>query len=171
MADLNRTAISHKGGKLRRYTMAFKSEDIEYAEEVSNRAAAAKYKIAVKRIREWRKARDSVVELRQKSEGLARSRLEGGGRKVLQDDLDELLHEWIHGRRANGSRVSRKLMMLKAKQLYDEKCLESEKDLLKATTGWLDKFMRRNGLSLRRKTTTAQQDPNRLIDKLISYIL
>ena len=31
--------------------------------------------------------------------------------------------------------------------------------------------MRRNGLSLRRKTTTAQQDPERLIDKLISYIL
>ena len=55
--------------------------------------------------------------------------------------------------------------------MYDEKCHKSEKDLFKATTGWLDKFMCRNGLSLRRKTTTAQQDPNRLIHKLISYIL
>ena len=68
-------------------------------------------------------------------------------------------------------RVSRRLMMLKAKRMYDEKCHESGKDLFKATTVWLGKFMRRNGLSLRRKTTTAQQDPNRLIDKLISYIL
>ena len=31
--------------------------------------------------------------------------------------------------------------------------------------------MRRNGLSLRRKTTVSQKDPSRLIDKLISYIL
>ena len=129
MADLNRTTISHKGGKLRRYTMAFKSEAIEYAEEVSNRAAAAKYKIDVKRIREWRKVKDSVVELEQKSKRLARSRLEGGGRRVLQDDLDELLLDWIHGRRANGLRVPRKLVMRKAKQMYDEKCHESEKDL------------------------------------------
>ena len=30
--------------------------------------------------------------------------------------------------------------------------------------------MRRNGFSLRRKTTTAQQDPERFIDKLIPYI-
>ena len=32
-------------------------------------------------------------------------------------------------------------------------------------------FMRRNGFSLQRKTTTAQQDPERLIDNLILYIL
>ena len=31
--------------------------------------------------------------------------------------------------------------------------------------------MRHNGFSLRRKTTTAQQDPERLIDKLILCIL
>ena len=30
--------------------------------------------------------------------------------------------------------------------------------------------MRRNGLSLRRKTSVAQKDPSRLIDKLVSYI-
>ena len=39
------------------------------------------------------------------------------------------------------------------------------------STGWLNNFMRRNGLSLRRRTTTAQQDPARLTDKIISYIL
>ena len=31
--------------------------------------------------------------------------------------------------------------------------------------------MRRNGLSLRRRTTVAQHDPARVIDKLISYVL
>ena len=61
--------------------------------------------------------------------------------------------------------------MVKAKCLYEDGCEESERSLFVASNGWLNNFMRRNGLSLRRKTTTAQQDPERLIDKLISYIL
>ena len=40
-----------------------------------------------------------------------------------------------------------------------------------AINGWVNNFMHRNGFSLRYKTTTAQQDPERLIDKLILYIL
>ena len=49
--------------------------------------------------------------------------------------------------------------------------MKDEQDLFKATEGWLQKFMLRNGLSLRRKTTTTQQEPHRVIDKLILYIL
>ena len=53
----------------------------------------------------------------------------------------------------------------------EDGCEESERSLFVASNGWLNNFMRRNGLSLRRKPTTAQQDPERLTDKLISYIL
>ena len=31
--------------------------------------------------------------------------------------------------------------------------------------------MQRHGLSLRRKTTQAQKDPNHLVDKLVMYVL
>ena len=61
--------------------------------------------------------------------------------------------------------------MRKVKYLYDERCDQSERDLFVASHGWLEKFMRRNGLSLRRRTTVAQHDPDRVIDKLISYVL
>ena len=40
-----------------------------------------------------------------------------------------------------------------------------------ASNGWVNNFMRPYGCSLHRKTTTAQQDPERLIDKLVLYIL
>ena len=40
-----------------------------------------------------------------------------------------------------------------------------------ASKGWLDKFMRRHGLSLRRRTTVAQKDPEYLIEKLVAYVL
>ena len=40
-----------------------------------------------------------------------------------------------------------------------------------ASTGWLNRFMKRNNLSLRRKTSVAQKDPDLLVAKLVSYIL
>ena len=41
----------------------------------------------------------------------------------------------------------------------------------KASRGWLRKFMKRNGLSLRRKTSVAQQDPERMVGRLVSYVI
>ena len=61
--------------------------------------------------------------------------------------------------------------MTKAKHFYENECDESEKSLFVANNGWVNNFMRRNGFSLCGKATTAQQDPERLIDKLILYIL
>ena len=49
-------------------------------------------------------------------------------------------------------------------------CNESEKSLFVASIRWVNNFMYRNGFWLHRKTTR-QQDPERLIDKLILYIL
>ena len=56
--------------------------------------------------------------------------------------------------------------MAKAKYFY-----ESEKFLFVASNEWVNNLMRRNGFSLHQKTTTTQQDPKQLIDKLILYIL
>ena len=44
-------------------------------------------------------------------------------------------------------------------------------DNFKASRGWLCRFMKRNGLSLRRKTSVAQQDPERMIGELVSYVI
>ena len=40
-----------------------------------------------------------------------------------------------------------------------------------ASRGLLCRFMKRNGLSLRRKTSIAQQDPERMVAKLVSYVI
>ena len=96
-----------------------------------------------------------------------KEKLEEGRRKPMEEPMEEELLEWIHGRRS----VSRMLIMRKAKYLYHERCDQSERGLFVASRGWLEKFMRRNGLSLRRRTTVVQYDPARVIDKLISYVL
>ena len=61
--------------------------------------------------------------------------------------------------------------MAQAKYFYESECDESERTLLAASYGQVHNFIRRNDFSLRRKTTTPQQDPEQLIDKLILYIL
>ena len=40
-----------------------------------------------------------------------------------------------------------------------------------ASNGWVQTSMSRNGLSVKCRTTESQKDPDRLIDKLIAYIL
>ena len=74
-------AISHKGEKRRNYDMSFKHKVIEYAERVSNNAAAKKFKVDVKRFREWSKNKQSITKLKEKRKGQGRKKLDGGGGK------------------------------------------------------------------------------------------
>ena len=90
------------------------------------------------------------------------------GEKPLAPEMEEVLLEWIHSRRLKGLRVSRKLIMRKALHLSKE---QQNMEDFTASNGWIQKFMRRHGLSLRRKTTVAQKDPEQLVDKLGAYVL
>ena len=94
-------------------------------------------------------------------------RLEGGWTKPLDLQLEHHLVEWIYDKRSNAAmRVSREIIKTKTRYFYENECDESEKFLFVARNWWINNFMRHNGFSLRRKITTAQQDPERLIDKL-----
>lgn len=57
--------------------------------------------------------------------------------------------------------------MVKAAKFQEEKEKE-DPNIAKLTfsQGWLEKFMNRNGLSVRRRTTEAQKSPDQLIDRL-----
>ena len=60
----------------------------------------------------------------------------------------------------------------KARAIHEQKCKAWQvSPSFIASNGWLQKCMARNGLSVRRRTTESKKDPDRLIDKLIAYIL
>ena len=92
-------------------------------------------------------------------------RLHGGGRKLTDIELEKPVLSWVHEQRANMLRVSRKVIMLKAKSIYDKKCENNDamKDAFIDNNVWLVKFMSRNILSLRRKKKIAQKDPSILL--------
>ena len=92
----------------------------------------------------------------------------------LDQRMEEVLVEWIYNRRGKRLRVSPKLIMKKASFIHSEKSTENDCEdgtPFVGTTRWLQKFMRTNGLSLRRKTSVAQKDLSKLINKLVSYII
>ena len=69
--------------------------------------------------------------------------------------------------------VFRKLITFKAKSSYDPKSGKNEelKAGLVASSGWLSKFMKRNNLSMQRRTTILQKDPSHLTTKLVKYVM
>ena len=82
-----------------------------------------------------------------------RFRVEGRGRKLTDNELEDEVLNWIHRLRENMLCVSRKCIMFKAKAIFHEKCGDDEalKESFVASDGWLVKFMKRNHLSLRRR--------------------
>lgn len=60
----------------------------------------------------------------------------------------------------------------KARAIHEQKCRTAQvSPSFIASNGWVQKFMARNGLSVRHRSTESQKDLDRLIDKLIAYIL
>lgn len=165
MADLNGDKISHKGQKRHKYSPEVKKRAIAYAEIHGNRSASRHFQVDERIIREWRgkKIQNEGVLATRGNKGKQRSRLCGAGRKPLGTKLEEV---------SRGVRVSSKLIMKKAQVTFNDMNQNNVSDIdFKASRGWLSKFKKRNGLSLRRKTFVAQQDPERMIAKVVSYLI
>ena len=116
MAEKASDLASSKGKKKRSYSMEFKKHVVVYAEVNSNRSAASHFDVEPKRVREWTKDFEKV-----KSTKSNRHRLDGGGRKCIDKDLEEDLVHWIYEKRRKMLHVSRKMIMWKAKSIFDAK--------------------------------------------------
>ena len=66
--------------------MEFKKQVVVYAEANRNRSAATHFQVESKRVREWKKDFEKI-----KSTKANRQRLDGGGRKYIDKNLEENL--------------------------------------------------------------------------------
>ena len=83
------TETSHKGGKVKSYPLDLKKEIVDYAIKNSNREAGRRYSVDEKRVREWRNKMDEIKARVADKSGLKRRRLDGGGRKITTEELEE----------------------------------------------------------------------------------
>ena len=161
--------------KRRYYCLNVKLEAVEFAENNSKEAAARKYGVDSKRIREWcQKKEELKVACKSTPQGNKRKKLDGAGRKCLSETLEEMLVEWISDRRSKRLYVSRKMVVVKAKELFEEEESireEAKSDTFAGSNGWLYRFFQRHCITIRRKTTMAQKLPEQLAPKVINFIL
>ena len=87
--------------------MEFKRQVVAYAVENSNRSAASHYGMEPKRVREWKKDLDKIKETKA-----SRQCLEGGGRKCIDEELEDELVHWIYEQTSKILHVSRKMITL-----------------------------------------------------------
>lgn len=110
----------------------------------SDLVAARQFKVDSKRIREWCSQKEKLLKLliEEKEKGSPeRKRLNGGGRKLMDESMEEALFQWIVCMSSQNFRVSREMIKRKAKEL-------SKVPNFKASQGWLQRFMKRKGVSV-----------------------
>ena len=116
---------------------------MSYAVNLSNQAAAPKFNIELKRVREWRRVAEKFNTVKVNRKGL-----DGGGRNCLDAELEEEVACWVYSMRQKIFHVGRKMIMFKAKKIFDDKTTDpASRDAFVASRGWCEKFMRRHGLS------------------------
>ena len=120
--------------KRKSYDLSFKLKAIESAEKISKESAAREFKVDPRRIREWC-YQDKIVAMKKQKKS-KRRRLDGGGRKAMDEHMEEALLSWIQDLRARNLPVARKMSRLKAKEL-------TSADDFRASFGWLQCFMKR----------------------------
>jgi hypothetical protein len=146
----------------RAFTIQKKLDAIELASKTSRANAAKVLSVDPKRIREWCKLKEKFLRASKKAK-----RLEGGGRNVIHDAMEDKLVRWISAQRSKSLRVSRKMIQSEARRIVQE---DDSSSTFIASYGWLRKFLKRNRLSLRKRTTVAQKTPEHVKQKIIDFL-
>ena len=150
--------------KYKNYTLKFKLEVIDFAKKNSNKRAAHYFDVNRKRVIEWRKSEEALRN--RKEDSSQARRLQGGGRLLKFEEIDHALMETIRERRSAGARVTGKFIKTEALRLHKR----NGNQQFRASSGWLQKFMRRHKLATRRATHVAQKSQAELDDRAQVFI-
>lgn len=145
-------------GKRFTYPASFKLKVIKCAEEIGNRAAGEKHSVDESSVRRWRRLKIELSKCKRGRKSFS------GPRKGRFPDIDASVLTFFTELRNKGLPVSRKAMMLKAKQIANNNEIS-----FKASRGWCEKFMKRENLSIRRRTTVCQKMPEDYAEQIAEY--
>ena len=142
------------------YSIKFKLEVISYTKTHGNRAAARNFGPNEKLVRYWRRQEETLraVVGKRKKTSLRRG-------TVKWPELEEELKEWVVNNRNSGHCVSTKMIMHHSRELARTRGVNG----FRGSTSWCQKFMRRNGLSMRARTTLSQKMPAEYEHKIMEF--
>ena len=148
--------------RIRAYAREFKLSVVNwFRENGSNFSQTSRgFNIDCKRIREWVKNKESIKKLRNHAR---KNKSKQPGRFALAETK---LLEKIRNMRKSGKAVKALWMKASAKQLVKSEYPLAE---FKCSDHWLRRFLKRNRLSLRTKTHTAQRLPNDVTNEVLNF--
>lgn len=140
------------------YTAELKLNVIKYAEEHGNRAAGREFNVDEKCVRTWRQQKPTFLELNPRKRACR-------GLSAQWPELEDKLKTWVLTKRKGKRSVSTLLIQFQAKRFAREMNIAN----FSASKGWLAKFMDRNSLSVRARTTVGQKLPDQWPEKLALF--
>lgn len=141
------------------YDASIKRKMILCAEANGNRAAARKFDTDEKNIRRWRKQRKLIFACKSSTKSFT------GPKKGRYPEVDDSVAQFVRDARSKALPVTIQMLQCKAKEVIHKFGIEN----FKASRGWCEKFMRREGFSLRRRTSICQKLPADFDDKLVQF--
>ena len=149
------------GKKNNSYTASYKLKVISFAEQFWNCAAEREFRILESSVRYWRKQKELLRNT--KSNSTAFRGPKAGKYPALEDELLTYFEQV----RNNSITVTHDMLQLHARELAKSHNISDNE--FKASRRWLRRFMKRKGLSLRRRTTLCQKLLRDFTDNVINF--
>ena len=143
------------------YTAKCKRKVILLAEKEGNRHAALEFSVPESNVHLWRKHKNAIFACKQSWKKFT------GHRKRGHPEVDHEVLQFVLEWRKNGLPVTGDIIREKANEVARARNIQ--RHVFKASRGWVDRFMRCNGLSLRRHTAICQKLPTDFEEKLVNF--
>lgn len=143
------------------FTAELNFKIISVAEEIGNRAADRKYDVNEACIQEWRRKKTTLQNANRNRRSFR------GPKTGAHPELGAGLAEFIQERRGRGHAVSTKMAQMEALRLAKVHGIPSGQ--FRASRRWFHRFMKRQGFSIRTRTTLCQRLPDAYEEKLLSF--
>uniref|UniRef100_A0A673FL43 HTH CENPB-type domain-containing protein n=1 Tax=Sinocyclocheilus rhinocerous TaxID=307959 RepID=A0A673FL43_9TELE len=121
----------------------------------------AKYGVSECNVRRWRAQKDSLRNANSQRKAYR------GPKSGHFKEIDRQVCQYVAEKRNEGLPITRAVIQLKALEIAKELGIPPTE--FKASLGWCRRMMRRNGFSLRRRTSLAQRLPSDFTEKLLSF--
>jgi len=142
LSEAVKPTSTSKARKKSSYSSEYKLRAVAFAEVSTNRAAAREYNVHEKRIREWRKNKEILMNSPKDCR-----RLKGAGRKpLLNQQIEEALYNWIVSTSNERVAITKIELQQKALELSQKNIPEAK---FTASSAWVEGFLKRHSLSVK----------------------
>ena len=144
--------------KRMKYEAKFKIKVVEFAQSTNNSAAARKYGVNEKLVRDWRKNSDKI-------KALPRTKCADRSGKCQWPELEENIAKWVEENRSSGYVVTRTQIIMEAKQWANKNGVVG----FIGHWSWCSRFMKHHNTVMRQQTKISQKLPEDLAEKITEF--